>query len=200
PVFVKDLLAGGYRFSPDSGFPSTGYRGAEFRIELNTTNVYDYDWTSNQSWVSVSNGIVTFTDTGNNDAVTITGKLKNGDATVSYTFRLSVWFDFSAGPDVVYPEAVNHCNSLPGYTLPTINQLRPENGNRRGIGTWWGEWGDAGYYSKAGIKTGSYWSSTIGGGEYPYHFLWVIYSVDGTYHGAYTGDSNYVVCRKNLAG
>ncbi|WP_447746280.1 inverse autotransporter beta domain-containing protein [Enterobacter asburiae] len=196
-VFVKDLLVGNYRFSPDSGFPSTGFRGAEFRIELNTTNVSDYDWASNKSWVSVSGGIVTFSDIGNNDTVTIIGRRKSSDITVSYTFRLSSWFDFSATTYVVYPEAINHCNNLPGYTLPTINQLRVPQG-RGVIGAWWSEWGDPSYYSKAGIEVGSYWSSTVGGGTYPYYFLEVMNISDGHMFGSYTGQLNIAVCRKDL--
>ncbi|MCK2182012.1 hypothetical protein MUN35_20210 [Hafnia paralvei] len=78
--------------SPATQDPTTGFKGAEFTLELSNASATDYDWKANASWVSVSDGVVSFTGTGTKDKVTITGTPKSGGTAITYSFTLSSWY------------------------------------------------------------------------------------------------------------
>lgn len=55
----------------------------------------EFKWQSNQGWVSVDNGLVTFTENGTSKKVIITAKHETGGDPIEYTFNLNNWFIFS---------------------------------------------------------------------------------------------------------
>lgn len=160
PVTIKDIAVNGYTFAKDAGFPTTGYKGAQFTLELSKGSASDYNWKADAPWVSVSNGVVTFTGVGTRNRVTITGTPKNGkSAAIAYSFSLRSWFIDGGGSNPIsWSDANAYCSSQPGYALPTVQQLSgtPYRSGTRGVlGGVWSEWG----YIQSGLPAGNNWSS-----------------------------------------
>lgn len=141
---LKDVTAKNYTFPKDAGFPTTGFIGAAFTLNLTAGSATDYKWTTDAKWVSVTDGVVTIISEGSGDKVTITGTAKNGDSTkVAYSFTLSGWYFSSAYQENYggWEEHKAYCESNPGYHLPTLSQsgFAQSNATRR-VGTLKGEW------------------------------------------------------------
>lgn len=65
--------------SEEGTFPTTGFTGATFTVvPKDNKNASDYTWGADADWVSVANGVVTFTGTGTDSKVTITGTPTSG--------------------------------------------------------------------------------------------------------------------------
>ncbi|MCS3414678.1 MULTISPECIES: hypothetical protein [Serratia] len=97
PVSLTGVRVNGHVFAPDAGFPTTGFKGAQFTLELDNAKASDYDWTSSSpSWVTVKNGVVTFTGMGDGMEVIITGITRipktTGQRHIEYKFKLKKWF------------------------------------------------------------------------------------------------------------
>ncbi|NIH16175.1 hypothetical protein [Serratia symbiotica] len=92
--YLKDIAVNGYTFNKDAGFPTTGFKGAKFTLELNDGNqAPNYTWASDTSWVTVNDGVVAFSNTGTGKKVTITGTRKSGRGNViTYNFTLKSGF------------------------------------------------------------------------------------------------------------
>lgn len=75
-VDLKDVTVNGYTFAKDAGFPTTGFKGANFTLNVTDRPASDFTWTSDASWLTVTDGVVTFTGTG--DKVTVTGTPSSG--------------------------------------------------------------------------------------------------------------------------
>ncbi|HCM9622342.1 TPA: invasin, partial [Enterobacter cloacae subsp. cloacae] len=198
PVTVKDVAVNGYTFAKDAGFPTTGFKGAEFTLELNNASASNYTWTSDASWVSVNAGVVSFTGTGTADRVTITGMPKSGDTAITYSFTLSSWYIVDSDIRLSWSDAAAYCSAQSGYSLATVQQLngssRYSEGTRGTLGGLWSEWGNITTYAGAGFTRDFIWSSELKSGNYNY--------IVGLRNGATTGYSNsstfHVICRQGL--
>ncbi|SET56073.1 hypothetical protein SAMN02583745_02728, partial [Thorsellia anophelis DSM 18579] len=84
-------------FTLTDGFPTTGFAGARFQINVTDNRVSDFTWSSTHSSVTVSNtGMVTLvSDPGSPTLVAITGIPKNGviAEVQQYSFTLKEWFN-----------------------------------------------------------------------------------------------------------
>ncbi|WP_284473514.1 invasin domain 3-containing protein [Serratia symbiotica] len=153
--YLKDIAVNGYTFNKDAGFPTTGFKGAKFTLELNDGNqAPNYTWASDTSWVTVNDGVVAFTNTGTGKKVTITGTPKSGKGNViTYNFTLNSWFINDKEIEMTWADAKRYCSSQSGYSLATVQQLNGNPDHRRGnrgvMGGLWGEWGDLTNYSGA---------------------------------------------------
>lgn len=194
PVSVEGISVNGHTFAPEAGFPTTGFTGAKFEIEINNGNVADYTWTSDASWVSVTNGVVTFTGKGSGSQVTITGTPTSGQgSTIKYSFTLKGWYIKDDKITENWQEAKKYCISQSGYHLPTIEQLTndtniDQHNQTRAVGNLWSEWGNN------SILSGFHWSSTNNG-----HGLYLATREDGSLEvGQYNYGNSHVVCRLDL--
>ncbi|HFQ9142145.1 TPA: inverse autotransporter beta domain-containing protein [Enterobacter cancerogenus] len=171
---LDGITVNGNTFAKDSGFPTTGFIGATFTLKLTAGSLSDYAWTSDASWVSVTDGTVKFTGTGSGDKVTITGTPTSGQGdNITYSFTLNRWF-ISDGNGDTYTDAESYCASQPGYSQPMVSQLtndswRDNSGSHtqtRTIGSLWGEWGSMSNYSNSGITSpdDTYWSGELRSG------------------------------------
>ncbi|WP_252120356.1 inverse autotransporter beta domain-containing protein [Symbiopectobacterium purcellii] len=164
PVTIKHVSVNGYTFEKDAGFPTTGFKGAEFTLELSSGSASDYDWTTDApSWVSVSAGVVSFTGQGTGDKVTITGTPKSGGRAIAYSFTLGSWFINNGGAYMNWTDGAAYCAALSGYGQPTVQQLNGggslSRGTRGTLGGLWSEWGNLNKYTGAGFSGSYYWSS-----------------------------------------
>ncbi|EMR7683659.1 hypothetical protein WKA22_003839 [Yersinia enterocolitica] len=156
-----------------NGFPSTGFIGAEFTLEV-AGMAADYTWSNGgNAWTTVDNtGKVTFTAKGDLIPVTITATPKAGGAPRTYTFTVGSWFINNGSTTMKWFETFAWCTSQ-AATPPTRAQLT-QGTSTRGVGSLWSEWGEMGNYGNSGF------SSSIGR-----HFNWTTESAGP--------DSNYLV-------
>jgi adhesin/invasin len=144
-VVLKDVTVNNYTFAKDAGFPTTGFTGATFTLNVTDGSASYFTWTSDASWVTVTDGVVKFTGPGTGDKVTITGTPSNGyGKIIKYSFTLEGWFIKNDSVSMDWLDAGNYCASQ-GYRLPTVVQMslhRNYNATqRRGTGALWNEWG-----------------------------------------------------------
>ncbi|HGM5308653.1 TPA: hypothetical protein ACKQJM_003188 [Serratia marcescens] len=110
PVPVKEVSVNGHVFARDAGFPTTGFKGAQFTLVVDGGNASDYTWSSTASWVTVADGVVTFTNKGDGNEVTITGQLKaDGGKVIEYKFKLKKWFTNLGEKTMTWSEAKSAC-------------------------------------------------------------------------------------------
>lgn len=163
PVFTG-IIAGGYDFALNDGFPKTGFNQATFTINMNGTA--DYSWSSNQpAAVTVnSSGQVTFNGPPSG-TVTITATPNNGGSPQSYSFTVENWFEGDS-TSRNWGNANADCNSR-SEVLPTIAQLTSGEYIRQ-IGSLFGEWGDMMDY---GFPAANNWSSEQSGTSNYYYVV-----------------------------
>ncbi|EIL6625903.1 hypothetical protein LL683_004549 [Salmonella enterica] len=186
--------------SEEGTFPTTGFTGATFTIVLKgSKSATDYTWKSDANWVSVTDGVVTFTGKGTGDKVTITGTPTSGQGTITkYSFTLKSWFINSGTAVMNWSDANTYCSSQSGYSLPTVEQL--SNGTESGYQTraanagLWSEWGNMSGYSSAGLSGNYYWSSEWQSSGTHY----VVRLSSGYVVGTGDSDKLNVVCRQGL--
>ena len=204
---VSSLSVNGYTFDAGSGFPTTGFKGAKFALVTSQGSASDYTWTSDAGWVSVSDGVVTFTGSANGDKVTLTGKPKNGGKAISWSFALNSWYINNGSNKLEWSAASAYCNSQSGYSMPTAQQLNGDanavassSGTRGTIGGLWSEWGDLSQYSGTGFVSDDwYWSVTPNSATPSWHIG--VYLNDGTVEvkAEHLGPRpDAVVCRKGV--
>ncbi|MEX2954835.1 hypothetical protein AB4K01_26960, partial [Serratia fonticola] len=90
------ISVNGHTFGMAEGFPSTGFTGARFTLNV-SGQASNYTWdnwdNSGGSWVTVDDsGNVSFTAKGNSTPVTITATPKGGGVPLIYTFSVNTWF------------------------------------------------------------------------------------------------------------
>ncbi|EAQ4906537.1 hypothetical protein FCJ48_18970, partial [Salmonella enterica] len=152
---MKSIRVGGSTFDVTSGFPSTGFVGATFDLELGDgKDATDYNWTSSANWLTVGNdyqyGQIQIKGQGTGEMVTITATPKSGTgASYQYKFKLTTWFTFD-GTLQTREMAANVCTTR-GMSVPTASDLTNAsaprtNGTRVPRGPLWSEWGDISYY------------------------------------------------------
>lgn len=196
---VNGIHVNSYTFTPDAGFPKTGFKGAVFTLQLSGASVADYNWTSDApSWISVNEGEVRFIGEGTGKKVTVKATPVNGrGAMVTYTFRLSSWYSTT---NVAHPyewqKAGDYCSHQPGYSLPQISQVTGQEHNRgvRGhTGALWSEWGDMKTYD-VGFVIYDYWMSDPAAPDN--HFVTNL--TDGYVRVFHDETDHFAVCRKPL--
>lgn len=194
PVTIKGVSANGYTFKKDAGFPTTGFKGGWFTLVLSGGSASDFNWRADASWVSVNNGVVSFTGTGNGKKVTITGTPTSGQGeTIKYSFTLKSWFINRGKTLANWSEAGAYCTTQSGYSLATVQQLNG-GGTRGALGGLWSEWGNLLVYGGTGFSGYLYWSSEQ-------KFSGFHNDVSLRYGLALSYDDsvpNYVVCRQGL--
>jgi|AGFT01.1.fsa_nt_gi Protein of unknown function (DUF3442)./Invasin, domain 3. len=159
--------------SEEGTFPTTGFTGAMFTIvPKDSKRVTDYTWKADASWVSVADGVVTFTGTGTGDKVTITGTPKSGlGSIIKYSFALKNWVLTDGDSSKVFSDAMAYCAAQPGYSLPTVSDLTNNINNvattERGLGGLWNEWGNLSRYFGSNFGGGA-WSSELKEGSIQY--------------------------------
>ncbi|MGJ3438271.1 hypothetical protein [Serratia sp. Je.1.23.a] len=174
-VFPKEVSVNGYTFAHDAGFPTTGFRGAQFTLVLNDGKASDYNWESSAAWVKVTDGVVTFTGQGDGNEVTITGKRKEGGSSyIEYKFKLKKWFTNEENTIMTYAEAEALAS---GHgRMPGISDFLAAHGVRI-VKTLVNEWGNLSKYdggwqliSDKGPLMSSdgagYWLATVPGGRH----------------------------------
>ena len=173
PDSITGVTANGNTFGAGVGFPTTGFSGATFTINLASSAPSNYTWTASQNgssptWMSVSNaGVVTFNSSSqpSSGSVTITATPIGGGTPLTYSFTLQNWFVNNGTNTATQANAASYCTGLDGYSQPTQAQLTNAslgNFGTRGIGNLWSEWGSMGTYG-SGWQSDGYWSSTTGG-------------------------------------
>jgi adhesin/invasin len=159
---LNGITVNGNTFAKDSGFPTTGFIGATFTLKLTTGSLSDYTWTSDASWVSVTDGTVTFTGTGSGDKVTITGTPASGQGdNITYSFTLNRWFVGNGSEEGYSSDAKLYCDSLSGYSLPMLSQITNDTWRNNGdshtpvreIGSLWSEWGRLDNYNQTSLPS-----------------------------------------------
>ena len=77
----SSITVNDHQFSVNDGFPTTGFVGATFTLNLKDgASASNFDWKvdGGAGWVSVNNGVVRFTGKGTSSTVTITVTPKTG--------------------------------------------------------------------------------------------------------------------------
>ncbi|MGL4487256.1 MAG: Ig-like domain-containing protein, partial [Yersinia sp. (in: enterobacteria)] len=165
----SDVLVNGTNFGLNDGFPTTGFTGAEFTLNV-TGSPTDYNWTSsNPSWVSVdSNGKVSFTAEGNSTPVTITASLKTGGGNLTYPFTVTSWFINNGNTELNFSSASSFCTTqvtqLPSrLQLVNVSTLGTIGTREAGGDVLWSEWGDlrVANYPLAGFMSNFFWTNEI---------------------------------------
>ncbi|EMY6607637.1 invasin, partial [Salmonella enterica] len=186
--------------SEEGTFPTTGFTGATFTIvPKDGRRASRYTWKSDASWVSVVDGVVTFTGTGTGSKVTITGTPNNRQGNIiKYSFTLSSWFINSGSTIMTWPDANAYCSSQSGYSQPTVAQISLHNDytatETREIGALWNEWGSLSVYNGSGFTGYFSWSSELrSSGSHYYVDL-----SDGYVINDFDRVTVYAVCRRGL--
>lgn len=157
-TFVASSITGvaaqgtSYVFSPDSGFPKTGYAGAQFYLLVNGNDQenLDYTWSSNQSWVTIDKDAIATMHASSSQTtddspalssrtVTITGTPKKGGAALTYTFTLEKWYRVSLEA-IVWAHKRNDARSscLGRGTIESASDM--SDGKVSVVGKLFGEW------------------------------------------------------------
>ncbi|MGL4212329.1 MAG: hypothetical protein ACRCSA_05070, partial [Morganella morganii] len=159
-----------YGFSLGDGFPSTGFIGATFTIRAggDEANNSLFDWTVDQSWVSVSgNGVVTMNSepVSAKNTVTVTRTPKAGGAPRSYTFTVKGWGTNTTGGAGPFISIQGRCTDT-GSRLVTQAEIARGVGVRT-VGSLFSEWGDMSRYL-VGFPFAKTWTSDISGSNHHY--------------------------------
>ncbi|WP_447870673.1 hypothetical protein [Serratia fonticola] len=192
------ISVNGHTFGMTEGFPSTGFTGAKFGLNV-PGQASNYTWDNGgSSWVTVDDsGNVAFTAKGNSTPVTITATPKAGGASLTYTYTFTVgsWF-INNGYNGFgsWSDTVAWCTKQ-GLNLPTINDMTMGTGVR-GMGSLFSEWGSMDKYREAWFGLNSYWTSDQSGQDDDGHYAVsmlngsVRYSLSNIYH--------YMTCPQSL--
>ncbi|WP_050297284.1 Ig-like domain-containing protein [Yersinia intermedia] len=195
---IKDILVNGTTFSPTDYFPKNGFSNAKFTIELNNGIASDFTWASDASWVSVTDGVVTFTGEGDSNRVTVTATPKvGGGSPLSYAFTLRTWFINNGSNDTTAAGADSYCATQPGYATPSYLTMTNANvgnsGTRAADVRLWDEWGDLSNYTGSGWISSIYWAREQNGSNRYYVTL-----SNGDLYSTYWGYNHYVACSRTL--
>lgn len=111
---ILTLSTNGKTYSSTVGFPSTGFRNADFQILLNGSVPANYSWSSNRSWVNVtSTGKVSLTGTpsAGSKTVTVTGTPGTGGTPQVYTFTVKNWYTTPGSTKMTGTDGGAYCSS-----------------------------------------------------------------------------------------
>jgi hypothetical protein len=197
------LAVNGHNFSIESGFPATGFTGAEFQVMMSgsAVNNSNYTYSVDQSWLSVdSAGKVKFTSepTSSSKTFKLIAKDKNTQSQYTKKFTISSLFTNNGSTVMNWQGAANYCSSRGGQPLRQHLTNADRNGvaGTRGTGSLWGEWGNMGSYPSAGfiVSGSSHWTSeAIDSSNH-----WGVYLKDSQWANVSNNITVYVVCRRAL--
>lgn len=142
----------GYRWKPQSGFPTVAYQGAFIRVKLTQgASPKEYTWSSSDG--SVTGGTGKAGEIGWSflrkpvGQVTMTGTpIASSAEKIVFRFTIRKWFDVPSSGQYNHHDAVDVCSNMKpgGYRLPKgldySDGTTSKPGSRR-IGTLYGEWG-----------------------------------------------------------
>jgi adhesin/invasin len=195
------LDVNGKTFSLSAGFPTTGFAYAKFQVLIHgaVNNNLKYNWTVDQSWVSVdASGNVTFTGaaTTATKAVTITATPKTVGTPFTYTFTVNKWFTSNGTTTMNWSDASSLCTGQGALPTQLDMSNAPGTGSRgtRAVGALWSEWGAVNNYPGSGLVSGSYWSSD----RYAIDYYLLVSMVNGAVEGSPSSNNFNVSCRKDL--
>ncbi|HIF9114920.1 TPA: hypothetical protein ACX6O7_003744 [Photobacterium damselae] len=130
-----------HTFAGDSGFPTTAFDGAQFKLNMSKDNT-GYTFVSSDSTNAPvdANGVITINDKPAGE-VTITAS-KDGEADFEYKFTIAEYYSNETNgamlpPDQSFPYCANK-----GLSTPSREQLSNGIPLSRSVGTFWQEWGN----------------------------------------------------------
>lgn len=188
-----------YQFSASSGFPTTAFTGAAFRVLINDTaaNNGQYTWSTDQpGWTSVdaSGGVrIMGKPSSATNSVTLSAEPKAGGSTVSYTFTVNAWFEHDSAY-ALWTEAQDWCSDKGGLALGP--QVSKGKNTARTVGPLWNEWGNLTSYNVGFVNNYHWTSETATGPDGPGHAN--ARTTDGDISGNYNYSRAYVLCRLAL--
>ena len=176
---LTGVLVNGKIFTVNEGFPSTGFIGAKFQLQINNDTARNsaYTWSSSApGWVSISpTGEVQLTaEPATRQPVTLTATAKDGGDTLTYHFDIRDWF-ISAGAwnYMSADDADAWCSTQGnGYQVPSYTRVTNTTFNLspgyRDIGGLWTEWGAMASYPASGLPSDQTWSKELRGSTQRY--------------------------------
>ncbi|EEF4509070.1 hypothetical protein FWL67_19210 [Salmonella enterica] len=174
PVSITNITtpANPYTFATGSGFPTTGFNGAYFKVNLSDGNPTAYTWA-----VDGTDGGTSYTTVDVNGQVTLKAA-KSGVQTVqvkdkttgavlaSYPWRLSGWFTNSGTTNLTWVDATAYC--APPKRLPSLIEiLGSDPGSYAGfvsrgpLGGIFSEWGNVSSYPAGFRLNYDYWTYSV---------------------------------------
>ena len=199
------MIAQGMNYNMDSGFPSTGFDGAQFEIQLPSgLSLTDYTWNSSVSWLSFQSvsgkQFVTMKGTADGDTAVITAMPKSGTGTAyRFTFSPKRWFVWNEIHDANLPEYNRRWCSSRGYQTASHQALTSaapfRQSGPRGVGTLWGEWGDITRYNTTPLAVSS---NTYMADETDSTTQYSVRLTTGWVYDVASSVSTIAVCSKNL--
>ncbi|MEX2954810.1 hypothetical protein AB4K01_26800 [Serratia fonticola] len=186
----QGISVNGHTFSMTEGFPSTGFTGAKFGLNV-PGQASNYTWDNGgSSWVTVDDsGNVAFTAKGNSTPVTITATPKGEGVPLTYTFSVNTWFINNGSTAMPWSDASNWCTAQE-LAQPTRDDMTM-GVDVRGMGSLFAEWGSLGKYSGSGFINLNYWTSEQSSSGLHYE----VNLYDGDVGSANNTYDYYVVCR-----
>ncbi|MCU8168454.1 hypothetical protein M2H12_22470, partial [Vibrio vulnificus] len=155
-----------HNFAVDSGFPTTAFDGAQFKLNMSPDNA-GYSFVSSDSTNAPvdGNGVITINDKPAGE-VTITAS-KNGEADVEYSFNVDEFYSIPLlGRAVASTEAKASCSTR-GLNEPTREQLASQGvKDARQVGGLFTEWGLPQQWNGWVPPTGWIWSKTVDSSGY----------------------------------
>ena len=170
--FLQNISVNGATFQKGDGFPTTGFTGATFTLNIGNGAPLDFNWSSDATWVDVDiNAVVSFKGTGDGRKVTITGTPKSGiGPDITYSFTLRNWF-ITDRQQVLWVDAGPYC-SAQGYSQSTAAQVSQNSGfvptGVRTLGALWNEWGSLG--GTSAFPDDAYWLADATPSDPNYHY------------------------------
>jgi hypothetical protein len=156
-IHLKSITSRSHDFSLDAGFPETAFQGASFDINTDRDTAM-LNWSSSASWVTVSSsGSVKITGTppkGQTEA-TITAVPRNGKGQLSYKFVVQRWYEYAPGSS---GPTAGQCPN--GYSVANPPEVT-FGANVRGIGRYWGEWGNFLGSENLWLTPGGQWAGLL---------------------------------------
>ena len=158
PVIASVVVNDAF-FNANSGFPTLGFEGAFFTLNLRNALAEDYTWRSNVSWVGVDSAgmVMLMAEPLGQEEVIITATPKVGQGeSLHYRFTLTGWFKLNSGSKRGYSQTKLYCNSLGNnYVMPKPNLLTNgkrgvQNSATRGatVRSLWSQWGELRSYGQ----------------------------------------------------
>ncbi|MGL5169514.1 MAG: Ig-like domain-containing protein, partial [Edwardsiella tarda] len=176
---LTGVLVNGKIFTVNEGFPSTGFIGAKFQLQINNDTARNsaYTWSSSApGWVSISpTGEVQLTaEPATRQPVTLTATAKDGGDTLTYQFDIRDWFISAGAWNYMGADGADAWCSTQGngYQVPSYTRVTNTTFNLspgyRDIGGLWTEWGAMASYPASGLPSDQTWSKELRGSTQRY--------------------------------
>jgi adhesin/invasin len=145
---ITGMTANGHDFTMSDKFPTIGMLNASFTMKINdsTASNSHYTWTSDASWLAFRNpGEAVFVSKAATKTATITATPVSGTGpALTYTFTLNHWVlniaRSNINPSVADDDCASNGATTPSYSF--FSSGKEEQYGSRGMGTFYGEWGN----------------------------------------------------------